>query len=229
MPTAAEAWSPELVIYGGSFDPPHAAHTALLVSALREFPAARAWMVPAAATPLAGAAPGEAANSGSKVSGATYAQRFAMCELAVAALPRELMSRITISTLEAELPQPNYTVTTLREIRKRQPKTRLALLIGGDQLEAFSRWREPREILALASLIAVQRDGAKGDPKAVLSALDFAAPSQDGRPLIYSLDGQPVAAASRALRAAFARGDTAPEGWLERSVAHYIDREGLYR
>lgn len=222
MPTASESWSPELIVYGGSFDPPHAAHTTLLLAALRAFPAAKAWMVPAAATPVAG-------DDSTKTSGASYAQRFAMCELAVAALPRDLTSRITISALEAELPQPNYTVATLREIRKRQPTTRLALLVGGDQLEAFPRWREPREILTHATLIAVQRSGAQVDPKAVLAALDLAAPSQDARPLIYSLDGQPVAAASRALRETFARGDTAPEGWLERSVAHYIDREGLYR
>ena len=79
--------------------------------------------------------------------------RLTMCEYAVAG-----DSRFGVSRIEIDRPGPSYTVDTLRELRRRSPDDELVLLIGGDQAAALASWREPEEILSLATLGVAERD-----------------------------------------------------------------------
>lgn len=60
------------------------------------------------------------------------------------------------SPLEIERGGISYTVDTLRELRKSYPM--LELIIGMDNLEKFYTWKEPDEILKLASLVVMERE-----------------------------------------------------------------------
>lgn len=192
--------APDLIIYGGAFDPPHAGHVDALRRALTRFPEAKAWVMPSAAAAVAGSATAKAA-------GASFDDREAMCRIAF----EPLGSDVAVSRLEAEMPAPNYTVETLRRIREQQPRAHLGLLIGRDQVSAFPRWREPDEIRRLATLIAVGRDGTAVDDTEIVS-----------------LPGFPPPAESRKIRASLAAGERVPDGWLDPAVATYIEKHALY-
>ena len=79
--------------------------------------------------------------------------RLTMCEYAISADARFGLSRI-----EIDREGPSYTVDTLRELRERAPEDELVLLIGGDQAAALTSWREPEEIMSLATLGVAERD-----------------------------------------------------------------------
>jgi nicotinate-nucleotide adenylyltransferase len=79
--------------------------------------------------------------------------RLTMCEYAVGA-----DARLAVSRIEVDREGPAYTVDTLRELHRRSPDDEYVLLIGGDQAAALTSWREPEEIMSLATLGVAERD-----------------------------------------------------------------------
>ena len=193
---------PNLIIYGGAFDPPHAGHVDIVRKAIERFPEAQVLVMPAPAPAVAG-------SDDAKVPYATFEDRSAMAFLAFGPLSR----RVAISNLETKLPTPSFTINTLRALKTQHPTSRLGLLVGGDQLASFDRWRAWRDILAIATLIAVARAGV--------------APTPGFGPMI-TLEGSPPPAESRKIRAAIADGTTVPDGWLSAAVRQYIEKRRLY-
>lgn len=121
---------------------------------------------------------------------------------------------VSVANLEASLPTPNYTVRTLRTLHGQSPQAHLGLLIGGDQLASFTQWHHWQEILKLATIIAIGREGV------ILATPDFAP--------ILMLEGWPPPAESRKIRASITAGEPVPDGWLAADVDHYIRKRRLY-
>ncbi|MHC4220696.1 MAG: nicotinate (nicotinamide) nucleotide adenylyltransferase [Planctomycetota bacterium] len=133
---------PPLLIFGGTFDPPHVAHTALPPLVARRLGCARILYVPAALNPLKTglvAAPAE--------------HRLAMLRLALDRVPDAEISR-----LELDRPGPSYTVDTLEALHAQvEPGTELHLLIGSDQALTFEKWKRWQRILELATPVVMVR------------------------------------------------------------------------
>ncbi|MDR0248487.1 MAG: nicotinate (nicotinamide) nucleotide adenylyltransferase [Oscillospiraceae bacterium] len=138
-----------IVLYGGSFDPPHKGHVAAARTALRELkPRALLW-IPSLRPPHK---PGRAL--------AAPAHRAAMCRLAVNGLPGA-------EVCEVELTEPlsGYTVDTVRLLRQRYPGEGLYLLMGFDMLLSLDTWRSPDELRSLCTVTALRREeGAASRP-----------------------------------------------------------------
>ncbi len=221
------AADPTVILYGGAFDPPHVGHRLLVQRARDRFPKARLWISP---TPTpAGAALQH------KSPAASYEQRLEMCRLNFAA---ELKSgSVEISLIEAQLPAPHYTIRTLEHCQKNLSPERWAVLIGLDQLEQFSKWREPIGILRLADLIVVSRDREDSLVREVFSLAqklsleveDLGNDKMRWRNLstfIYLLPGCVSDAASRDVR-----NDpnlALKKGWLAPELADFIQQHGIY-
>lgn len=67
--------------------------------------------------------------------------------------------RMKAVDLEFELPRPSYTYQTLSVLKERFPLTDFALIIGGDNLRDFHKWRNYRDILATYPLLVYPRPG----------------------------------------------------------------------
>lgn len=134
----------DILLFGGSFDPPHLAHTELALQA-RRLAAPDSWLVfvPAARSPHKPDPP------------APDEHRLAMLELALA--PHGQVAVWTDELDRAHDGAPSYWVETLRRARALRPEARLRFLIGSDQACGFHEWREPREILALAEPVVIPR------------------------------------------------------------------------
>lgn len=193
----------DLVVYGGSFDPPHAGHVESAKAALQLFPEARLVVTPAPAP--AGAA------GAHKHPSAPFQARLELCRRAFASLA----PRVEVSDIEATLPRPNFTVTTLRTFKARFLKTTLGFLMGQDQWEALPRWKEPDEIARLARLIVVPRAGTKDRPE------------NPGWPAVF-LPERVSEASSTRIREDLAHGRAVPSGWLPSAVDQYIRDHHLY-
>lgn len=79
--------------------------------------------------------------------------RMRMCQLAIDDDPC-----LAVCTLELERPGPSYTIDTLRSIHAADPDAELTLIVGADIASTLASWREPREILTLASLAVAERE-----------------------------------------------------------------------
>jgi len=145
-----------LLIFGGTFDPPHTGHVELPPRARDELGLDWLVYVPAKRSPFKRESPGT-----------TDADRLTMLGACLAGL-----DRVSISTLELGRSgeEPSYTVDTLREIRSRLGEgVTLRLLIGEDQARQFHDWREAGSIIGLAEPVVMRRDNE--DPVAFAEAM----------------------------------------------------------
>jgi nicotinate-nucleotide adenylyltransferase len=138
VPGAPQVEAPGLVLlYGGTFDPPHLGHIELPRAARRELGADLVLYIPAARSPFKPHGPE-----------ATDDDRLAMLG---AALEGEAGAAVSTIELARSGQEPSYTIDTVRAMRSALPEgVRLRLLIGADQAAAFHRWRDASELLRLA-------------------------------------------------------------------------------
>jgi nicotinate-nucleotide adenylyltransferase len=129
-------------LFGGSFNPPHAAHRAASLLALKRLGLDHVWWLVSPGNPLKDtrALP-------------PLAERVAAARR-IAAHPR-----IHVTGLEAAL-GTRFTHDTLAELIRRCPGVRFVWIMGADNLPAFHRWRNWREIARLVPIAVVDRDSA---------------------------------------------------------------------
>lgn len=132
-----------VALFGGSFDPVHAAHL-MLAQYVAEFCGFdEVWLNLSPANPL---------KEGPRH--ASDADRLKMLAVAVGNHPR-----LKICSVELMMPRPSYTINTLRRLSEKCPDTDFTLLIGTDQLAQFDRWRSWEEILRDYGVAVYPRDG----------------------------------------------------------------------
>jgi nicotinate-nucleotide adenylyltransferase len=128
-------------LFGGTFDPPHDAHRAACLIAMRRLGLDRVWWLVTPGNPLKdtrGLAPLE--------SRITAARRLAN------------HPRIIVTGLEAAI-GARYTYDTLRYLRAHCPGVRFVWIMGADNLRSFHRWENWRGIAAMVPIAVVDRLG----------------------------------------------------------------------
>jgi nicotinate-nucleotide adenylyltransferase len=215
----------KVIVFGGSFDPPHVAHVLLPALAMRTLGAQAVVYVPAAQSP----------HKLDHV-GTPAAHRLAMLRLALAEVPHahiltdELDRAAAAPTADAAAAAspgaaPSYTVDTLEALHRRWgPDPQMRLLIGADQLRVFDTWKSWARIIELAEPLVMVR--SPQSRAALLAALPrgFHAGQWAGR----IIDLPQIDISSSLIRAQVARG-LPITGMVHPAVADYIRRHGLYR
>lgn len=56
-------------------------------------------------------------------------------------------NKLKSSNIEFGLPQPSYTINTLAHLKEKYPKHEFSLIMGEDNLESFTKWKNYEEIL----------------------------------------------------------------------------------
>ena len=135
---------PDLIIYGGTFDPPHNGHLLCVKLATARFPPAEVLVCPTYA-PL---------RDATSVPKHTLLDFDVRLRLARAVFQGK---GITVSDLEARLPRPTLTVNTLPVVQKKFNRHRLALLLGQDQFSLLREWQRVEEITACCDIIVAHR------------------------------------------------------------------------
>ncbi|HYE62392.1 MAG TPA: nicotinate-nicotinamide nucleotide adenylyltransferase [Phycisphaerales bacterium] len=139
-----------LLVFGGSFDPPHSYHLSGPFAAWRMFcdEFAEVLYVPAAKSPFK--------PDGTR---ASDEHRLAMLRLALDGSHPIWTDEIDRAAWERArgVERPSYTVDTLRRLREVVPDVELRLLIGSDQLAGLRRWKDVRQVVRLAEPLVLVR------------------------------------------------------------------------
>ncbi len=130
-------------LLGGSFNPPHFGHLICAQEAAEQLQLDEVILVPLH-TPTDYQMPSDPGPLA----------RLALCEAAVAG-----NARLAVSAIEVERGGTSYSIETLRSWRESNPDAQLTLIIGNDVAAQFPSWREPAEVLDLARLAVVSREG----------------------------------------------------------------------
>lgn len=184
-------------LLGGTFDPPHIGHLIAAQDVITSLGLDRVLFIPAHSPPH---------KRDRTVTAASI--RLEMLEATIAGNPC-----FGIDTLELERKGTSYTVETLRILREREPDWALHLLLGVDQVRELATWREPAEVVRLARLVVMAREGV-GEVRLDWPCDRVAVTRID----VSSTDLRRRAAAGRPIR------------YLVTDAAlRIIEREGLYR
>ena len=202
----------KILLYGGSFDPPHNGHLNNLRAAIRRVHPDKVVVMPAGLSPF------------KQQTAAPAALRLEMCscfrELGQAVPQVEICGW---EIAQAEAGNRNYTVLTVEMLARKHPDAQLYLGIGSDMLLSFDAWHRWQDILRLAKLVVVSRN--IGDDPALHAKARQLDPA-GGRILFAPVEALPMA--SSGLRARLAAGDPC-EAELPEAVRAVIRRENLYQ
>ena len=139
-----------VLVYGGSFDPAHRGHAALLLAAAKKINPDRILVVPAYRAPSK-----DAPQASSK-------DRLTMARLGILdPLPLKWRSRCRIDAREARARRQVFTVETLDALKG---ANELHFLCGQDSAVSFPQWRNPSRLKSLATWWYGARPGAEGRP-----------------------------------------------------------------
>ena len=206
----------KILLYGGSFDPPHNGHLNNLRAAAARVRPDRVVVMPAGTSPF---------KQGTNASG-TLRLEMCGCFHALAGEPGSAVPQLEVSSWEieqAEAGQRNYTVLTVEKLAREAPGAQLYLAIGSDMLLSFDGWYRWQDILRLAHLVVTSRH-VGDDPQLHEKARQL--DPTGARILFAPVEALPMA--SSELRARLAAGEEC-EAELPETVRAVIRREGLYQ
>ncbi len=130
----------KLLLFGGTFDPPHNGHIHLLQSAIQAVHPDKVVVMPAGVPPhkAASTTPGRL--------------RLAMCQCF---LP--LHTDLEISDWEIRQGGKNYTINTVQMLEKAYPGAQIFLSVGSDMLTTFTEWKDWQSLLQKVVLVVQSR------------------------------------------------------------------------
>lgn len=124
---------PRTALLFGSFNPVHEGHLAILRWLLDHTPASEVRMVVSPQNPFK-AGQGLLDNASERLADA----RAAVAKAGLA---------VTVSDVEFRLPEPRYTIDTLRCLQAEEPDRDFVLVMGGDNIASLENWHKGQEIL----------------------------------------------------------------------------------
>ncbi len=108
-----------IILYGGSFDPPHLQHVSILKDAVREIKPEKVFILPSWKSPF------------KRAHWASFDQRRKMIEIAVKSL-KPGKGEIAISDFEFKRKRTTYTCEVIRHFRRKYSGCAIYFLIGSD-------------------------------------------------------------------------------------------------
>lgn len=170
-----------IVVYGGSFNPPHLGHVEAARTVSAELAPDKFLIIPTNVSPhkmLAEGSPEPRA-------------RLEMCRLAFAGIPGA-----EISDMELQREGKSYTAQTVEELRRCYPDDELFLVMGTDMLLSFESWYRFEYLLENCTLAVLARD--EDEDVQLIRQRDVLAEKYGAKVVILKHD--PVAASSSDIR-----------------------------
>jgi len=128
-------------LYFGSFNPIHVGHLIIANQLVENSDLDQIWFVVTPHNPL------------KKKS--TLLDNFQRLEMVY--LATKEYSKLKESSIEFNLPQPNYTINTLTYLQEKHPELHFSLIMGEDNLKRFHKWKNYEIILENYSIYVYPR------------------------------------------------------------------------
>ncbi|MBF0493256.1 MAG: nicotinate-nicotinamide nucleotide adenylyltransferase [Deltaproteobacteria bacterium] len=133
----------KIALFGGSFNPPHLGHRALVQKLLNQNIFDEIWILPVLGHPF-----------GKEL--ASFEDRLEMCVLNFL----DLSKKIKVSDLEKKIKNTEgYTVHLVRYLKQNFPNEEFYWVMGSDLLQEKNRWKNFDEIEKAVSLYPISRAG----------------------------------------------------------------------
>ena len=133
------------------------------------------------------------------------------------------MPYFSISYIETSRVGPSYTSDTVEELTRELRCTDIYLILGLDALGEFDRWKRPKRVLELTTVVGIARPGAEKLDK---QSLEIVSPGASNR--IVVIEGQLVSISGTDIRKRI-RAERPFKHLVSGAVEEYINKHGLYK
>ncbi len=195
-----------IVIFGGSFNPPHNGHLELLKAAEELNFVDKILILPSNIPPH-------------KQIGADFADsthRINMCKLLAS-----YSQKAEVCSEEIDRGGKSYMIDTVCALKKKYEKDTFWLLVGGDMVATLGNWYKAEELLSMISVLAVGRN--------TVSDIDFFEKVSELKNIgteVKILGTKTTPISSTDVRGAVKSGNVA---YIPRKISEYIKVNNLYR
>jgi len=194
-----------VALYGGSFDPIHSGHEAVVKLVLAQNDVDECWIVPARVNPLKGKRPASGQHRAAMI------RRLFASEIS--------KGRVRVITWELERTGKSYTFHTLEHLSSANPGIDFLWCMGADQ--RMRKWYKAEELCQLVDFLIVSRPDNPGNSDEIFRGI-----KAKPRYRMLTLD---VRVSSTAIRKAFGSGRVPARALgLPRTVREYIQANSLY-
>ena len=198
--------SVRIAIFGGTFDPVHLGHTALIRAVLNDFSIEKLYVVPAVISNFKNTSPG-----------ASGTDRMIMLETAIknALKEHDMLNRVVVSDIELKRGGISYTSDTVREIKRiHKSEDRIGLVLGDDHFSMLDKWHDFEYLVDNVKFIFYKRLSEEPDFSTLKKGVEYQYLHLDK---IYDEN-------STAIRNNFEK----YKNYLDKEVVQYIYRNQLY-
>lgn len=136
-----------IALFGGSFDPPHRGHVAIIEAAFRALPIDRLYIAPTYLNPFKNSARFPASLRLKWMRDIARDSRDSEC--------------IEVTDFEIAKGAPTPTIQTVRFLKERGKIEHFYLLLGSDQLPRLHEWHSFAELKKLVEFVIIRRDEAE--------------------------------------------------------------------
>ncbi len=134
-----------VAVYSGSFNPLHKGHQAIIRFLTEKAGFDQVYLVVTPMSPFKGED--------------NLKSAFQRYEAALQAVKRHKGMKVKVLDTELRMEPPYYTIRTLDLLREREPENNFTLVIGADNLAAFSGWNSYGRILEEYGVVVFPRKG----------------------------------------------------------------------
>ncbi len=188
-------------LFGGTFDPVHSGHVALVNSFLKSGLIDELWILPSPDPPH---------KTDKNIT--PFEHRKKMLDLLF-----ENADQVLINDIEQKLPLPSYTIQTIQYLKQKYPEHQFYLCIGGDSIANFDSWYKADRIAEECDILVAERPDSGTD-------------TTDNRFLQRAtfVEHTPVKVSASSLRTRLAENSDKPTDDIPSEVMAYIREQGLY-
>lgn len=133
----------KVALYGGSFDPVHCGHLAVIKHILNQGTIDQVYVIPSGRHPF------------KEDTLFTFSERMKLLESAVSS-----MDNVVLSALDEMTNDKSYTIDLVRAFRNEHPDDDLYFVIGEDLVTQLKSWKEYRTLLKEVKILVMSRETA---------------------------------------------------------------------
>ena len=188
-----------VAVYSGSFNPLHIGHLAIIKHMIEEAGFDMVYLIVSPKNPLKD---GISATTGKDryLAAIEAVNRHFVNKAWETECGDDMPPKVKVVDIELNMPEPHYTVRTLRALKEREPDNAFTFVMGADNLADIRRWREYATILKEFGVAVFPRTGHD------LTQIKQDLLNEDPAYRIQILDAQMVDISSTQIRNAIANG-----------------------
>lgn len=138
-------------VYSGSFNPLHVGHLAIMKHLIEEAGFDMVYLIVSPKNPLKDSISSSSAIERYNAAIEAVDRHFGMSTQAEGA--------VKVDGIELTMPEPHYTIRTLRALQEREPENSFTLIMGADNLAVIRKWKNYAAILTDYGVAVFPREG----------------------------------------------------------------------